>query len=61
MNPFVYSTKKLTSYYMRACDIQELYVYNYEEDDGSSVFTGKEIVWTAWRWSIKELGMRRVW
>lgn len=54
MNPFVYPAKKLTPYRFMANQAKAIATLKSVSDHGEAV-----IVWTAWRWSIKELGMRR--
>lgn len=56
MNPFVYPAKKLTVYRVMANQARAIATLTALSEHGEAV-----IVWTAWRWSIKELGMRKVW
>ncbi len=54
MNPFVYPAMNLSPYRIRANQAKAIATLTAVSEHGEAV-----IVWTAWRWSIKELGMRR--
>lgn len=55
MNPFVYPSKNLSPYRIVANQAKAIATLTAVSEHGEAV-----IVWTAWRWSLKELGMRRV-
>lgn len=55
MNPFVYIVNKPTPYRLMANQAKAIATLTAVSEHGEAV-----IVWTAWRWSIKDLGIRRV-
>lgn len=55
MNPFVYPAKEPTTYRIMANHAKAIATLTAVSEHEEAV-----IVWTAWRWSLKELGMRRI-